>query len=201
MERLLIVNGSPRAPKSNSKQYVQLVQKYWKGQADTYLVTSKKQEELDLQKYQHILFVFPLYADAVPSVLFPFLKYLEQAHLPEGMQAHVLINCGFLEPQQNDTAVKILQYFCKKARLSYGMTLQIGSGEAILKTPFAFLVRRKIRSFVKGVCQGKSQVLSVTLPLSKRQFIKSAEKYWLDYGKRFHTTEEQMRTMEIESEQ
>ena len=201
MERLLIVNGSPRAPKSNSKQYAQLVQKYWKGQADTYLVTSKMQEELDLQKYQHILFVFPLYADAVPSVLFPFLKYLEQAHLPEGMQAHVLINCGFLEPQQNDTAVKILQYFCKKARLSYGMTLQIGSGEAILKTPFAFLVRRKIRSFVKEVCQGKSQVLSVTLPLSKRQFIKSAEKYWLDYGKRFNTTEEQMRTMEIESEQ
>ena len=42
MERLLIVNGSPRAPKSNSKQYAQLVQKYWKGQADTYLVTSKK---------------------------------------------------------------------------------------------------------------------------------------------------------------
>ena len=76
MERLLIVNGSPRAPKSNSKQYAQLVQKYWKGQADTYLVTSKMQEELDLQKYQHILFVFPLYADAVPSVLFPFLKYL-----------------------------------------------------------------------------------------------------------------------------
>ena len=138
MERLLIVNGSPRAPKSNSKQYAQLVQKYWKGQADTYLVTSKMQEELDLQKYQHILFVFPLYADAVPSVLFPFLKYLEQAHLPEGMQAHVLINCGFLEPQQNDTAVKILQYFCKKDFLTV-LPFRSDLERRFLKLPLHFL--------------------------------------------------------------
>lgn len=46
MGKLLIVNGSPRAPKSNSKRYAALLKAYMPQQTDEYNVTEKRHKEI-----------------------------------------------------------------------------------------------------------------------------------------------------------
>ena len=62
------------------------------------------------------------------------------------------------------------------------MALQIGSGEAILNTPFSFLVRRGLRRLAAGMRAGRSEVLSVRMPLNRRMFVWASGRYWTDYG-------------------
>ena len=72
MGRLLIVNGSPRAPCSNSRRYIEYFLQNWKGAADQYAAVSGGPVSFEL--YTDLLLVFPLYVDGVPAVLLPFLK-------------------------------------------------------------------------------------------------------------------------------
>lgn len=200
MGKLLIINGSPRAPKSNSKIYSEYFNKCWGGEIDTYFVISRKHKEIcmNIEQYEHILFVFPLYADALPAVLINFLKQFEKTTLPKTTKIHVIINCGFLEPEQNNVAIDMLRYFCGKNEFTYGMTLCIAAGEAIMSTPFAFMVRRKIKKFVSGINCGKKDILAVSMPLTKKMFLKASAQYWKKYGEKFNTSEEEMRSDKIE---
>ena len=76
MGKVMIINASPRAPKSNSKQYAQLFSEYCR--LDTEYCEVKKSDHLTLcqmiQNYSDIVFVFPLYADSIPVTLLNFLK-------------------------------------------------------------------------------------------------------------------------------
>ena len=108
------------------------------------------------------------------------------------------MNCGFLEPEQTRPAVEMVRFFCKRYGFPWGMALQIGSGEAILNTPFSFLVRRGLRRLAAGMRAGRSEVLSVRMPLNRRMFVWASGRYWTDYGAKNHITAGEMRTMEIE---
>lgn len=200
MGKLLIVNGSPRAPQSNSKKYAEIFQKFWLGEVDIYSVISKQHKEvcMNIEQYDNILFVFPLYVDDIPAVLLGFLKQLNKISFTKTIRAHVLINCGFLEYQQNEVAIEIMHYFFTKNNFTNGMTLNISSGEAILTTPFAFMVERKIKKFAKGIQLGKNDTLTVAMPLTKKMYLKASTKYWIEYGKKFNVSEEQLRTLRIE---
>ena len=110
----------------------------------------------------------------------------------------VLINCGFLEPQQNEIAVEMMRLFCRQNGYPFGSVLAIGSGEAILDSPFRFLAARKIKRFAQSIARGTPQTFSVTMPLTKKWFVAASTSYWVKYGKRRGTTKEQMQTMQIE---
>ena len=88
--------------------------------------------------------------------------------------------------------------FLQTIWISLGMALQIGSGEAILNTPFSFLVRRGLRRLAAGMRAGRSEVLSVRMPLNRRMFVWASGRYWTDYGAKNNITAGEMRTMEIE---
>ena len=164
MGRLLIVNGSPRAPCSNSRRYIEYFLQNWKGAADQYAAVSGGPVSFEL--YTDLLLVFPLYVDGVPAVLLPFLKTLAAWDGTPRPRVHVLVNCGFLEPEQNQVAVKMVRFFCKRYGFPWGMTLRIGSGEAILDTPFAWFAHRGIRRLAAGMQSGRSKVVSVRMPPS-----------------------------------
>ena len=202
MGRLLIINGSPRAPRSNSRRYAALFRRYWKEPVDEYLVTDCQHTLIcaQLSRYDHLLLVFPLYADALPAALLRFLQEMERTLLPANLRVHTLVNCGFLEPEQNHTALAILQYFCAKNSMKYGSSLCIGSGEAILDTPFSFLVRHKIKKLASSIHTGHYDAFSVTMPLTKKMFIRASTRYWLSYGSKNHISEVQMRTMQVEGD-
>lgn len=110
----------------------------------------------------------------------------------------MLINCGFYEPEQNDVAVAMIEQFCRRAGCTLGAVLKIGSGEAILDTPFVFLVRRRIRALAAAVTVGRPRVLQVTMPIPKRLFVAASAVYWENYGRRSGISKRQMQSMDIE---
>ncbi len=200
MAGLMIVNGSPRAPRSNSKRYAALVKENWPVSLDVYNVTSKKHEEAchRLEACTDLLLVFPLYADSLPVPLLHFLHVLETHAFARKPTVHVLINCGFLEPEQNQVALDTVRLFCKRNAFPFGSTLCIGAGEAILDTPFVFLVKRQVKKLTQAIRLAKPVQLQVTMPLPKKTFIRASTKYWTAYGARHQISPEQMATMEIE---
>lgn len=200
MDRLMMVNGSPRAPRSNTRRYLQLLEQYWPGETREYSVTQGKHEQgvAQLEGCGQLVLAFPLYADSLPVTLMGFLKALE-AHPPAPKPTvHVLINCGFLEPEQNRVALEIIDCFCRRSGYPRGATLCIGSGEAILGTPFAFFARRAIRKLARAIQTGRPARIKTAMPLTKGMFLKASTNYWLGLGAKNSLTREDMAVMDIE---
>ena len=103
-----------------------------------------------------------------------------------------------MEYHQNDIALEMLRFFCQKNGYRTGSVLALGSGEAILGTPFRYIAVRAIRKLAKSVDNGKYCNIQATMPLNKRLFIWASTRYWIQYGKRFGITKEQMQSMKIE---
>lgn len=201
MERkVLILNGSPRAPKSNSKRYAALFSAYCPLACDTLAITPRNHAELAarLPHYSDLLLVFPLYADALPVGVLDFLQYLEAHPVGDRPTVSVLINCGFLEPSQNEIAVRMVRLFCRRNGYRMGSVLMLGSGEAILDTPFRYVARRKIRQLAWSVAGGTCRELRGTMPLAKRLFLLASTWYWTSYGRKFGVSKRQMQTLQIE---
>lgn len=202
MGKIMIINGSPRAPKSNSKKYADIFAKNCTVPSEYFAVTSRNHAVLckTMENFTDVLLVFPLYADGIPVTMMNFLKTLEGNPPKQKPRISVLINCGFIEPEQNDIAVKMVRFFCKKQGYIFGSVLKIGSGEAILTTPLKVFVTREIKKLARSVSAGRNVNLKATMPIPKKIFVRASSKYWEIYGKRNGITREQMSIMEIEKE-
>lgn len=202
MEKILILNGSPRAPRSNSKRYAALFARAWGGESETMdlLRADPKAVAERLETVSRVLLVFPLYADAIPVPVLRVFRALEAAPPRNRPTVSVLVNCGFLEPEQCDVAVDMVALFCKRMGWPVGSVLEIGSGEAILDQPFRVFAKWKIKALARAEAAGRHRRLKVTMPISKKFFLKASTRYWTDYGARNGVTPEQMATMEIEGQ-
>lgn len=202
MDKILLINGSPRAPKSHSKRYAALFAEAYPG--ETAYVEIKKNNHLDICKqmeaYGQVVLVFPLYVDSLPVTLLNFLKTWEENPPCSKPTVSVIINCGFFEYQQNHVAVEMVRLFCKQNGLAFGSVLQIGSGEAILDSPFRGMAASKIRKMAKVMAKGQHGAYHTTMPLTKSMFVRASTTYWRKYGEKFGTTKAQMQTMQIEDE-
>lgn len=200
MAEIVIINASPRAPRSNSKIYAQIFTDNCS--VDTLYSELNRNNAAKLAESagncSKLVFVFPLYADGIPVTLLNFLKYLTENPLRSKPVISVMVNCGFLEYFQNDVAIEQMKLFCENNGYRFGSALKIGSGEAIAKTPFKFMVVRKIKKFAKAVSENLSECFAVNMPLPKRIFLIAADSYWLDLGKRYGIGKEEMDTPETE---
>lgn len=202
MGKILMINGSPRAPRSNSKRYAEWFARVCPLETEYRPLTKTNHMELcrAMDEASDVLFVFPLYADGIPVTLLNFLKTLEDHPPSHRPTISVLINCGFLEPHQNDIAVQMVKLFAGKNDYPFGSVLKIGSGEAILSPPFRGLVGRGLKKLSRAIAGGRCQVIEVTMPLPKRVFIRASGRYWESYGKRNGVTKAQMETLAIEDQ-
>ena len=200
MGKVLILNGSPRAPKSNSRRYAEIFSTACKLPSDYFNISKTNHAALcqKMSEYSDVLLVFPLYADALPVGLLNFLKYLEANPTINKPVISILINCGFLEYRQNMVAVEMMKFFCRENGYRVGSILMIGGGEAILETPFKFIVSIKIRQFAKSIISRKYKILHATMPITKKLFKMAASTYWSNYGKKFGISKIEMETMKIE---
>lgn len=200
MAGILILNGSPRAPRSNSKRYAALFMNRCKMQCEYQNITRTNHAALceKMNEVSDVLLVFPLYADGLPVTLLDFLKTLETCPPERKPVISVLINCGFFEYHQNDVAVRMVELFCRQNGYRFGSVLKIASGEAILDTPFCGLVKRKLGQLAAAIVQGKARVLHVSMPLTRGMFVRASTRYWVSYGKKNGVSREQMAVMEIE---
>lgn len=200
MGKVMILNGSPRATKSNSKKYSEIFMKYSRLQCDYFNITKSNHLKLiaEMENYSDVIIVFPLYADSLPVGLLNFLKNLENNLPAQRPVISILINCGFLEYEQNSVAVSMIRYFCRRYNFPIGSTLMLGSGEAILETPFRYIAVRAIKRLSESVNKGNYKDISATMPLPKWLFKMAARSYWISYGKKFRVSEKEMQRLEIE---
>lgn len=197
---MVLLNGSPRAPKSNSKRYAAIFREHCPVAADYFEITRRNHAMLcsKTDEYTDVVLVFPLYADSLPVSLLDFLKSLEAARSERRPTVSVMINCGFLEYEQNMVAVDMVRLFCRRNGYPFGSVLMIGGGEAILDTPFRLLAGRRIAAFARAVAEGRAQSMHVTMPITKRMFVWASDIYWRMYGRRHGVSKRQMESMRIE---
>ena len=201
MERkIVLLNGSQRAPKSNSRRYAAIFREHCPVAADYFEITRRNHAMLcsKMDEYTDVVLVFPLYADSLPVSLLDFLKSLEAARSERRPTVSVMINCGFLEYEQNMVAMDMVRLFCRRNGYPFGSVLMIGGGEAILDTPFRLLAGRRIAAFARAVAEGRAQSMHVTMPITKRMFVWASDIYWRMYGRRHGVSKRQMESMRIE---
>ena len=78
-----------------------------------------------------VVLATPLYVDGLPAPVIHALHRLV-SHRAEAAPTSVprflsIINCGFVEPWQNETAQNMLQQFCDRARLEWVGGLSLGA--------------------------------------------------------------------------
>jgi len=201
MDKTVIINGSHRAPISNSKRYGKYLMKFLKTDSEEFLLNKNNYDEVskELLFAKKAILIFPLYADCIPSILLGFLNRLEK--LGEKYKArptvYIIINCGFIENEQNEVAISIMEYFLKKNGFKLGGVLSIGSGEAILDSPFRGLVTSKLKKFAKAIELDEYISIKTQMPISKGFFVKAGNKYWALKGSSHGKTKMEMQTKEI----
>ena len=88
---------------------------------------------MELQDFAVWVFAFPLYVDAVPSHLLSCLCQIEEAAIAsEDIYVYAFVNCGFYEGYQACNALEIMENWCLRAGLQWGMGIGFGGGPALI---------------------------------------------------------------------
>jgi hypothetical protein len=146
--RVLLLVGSPKGlEKSNSARFGRMVvdrleRRGWTSEV-VHLHAAVRTEEgrqalLDaIDRASVVLFAAPLYVDSLPA---PAIRALEAiaARRRAGSVSRVprlvtLINCGFVEPSQNDTCQRILHRFAERAGFEWLAGISLGGGGRVPK--------------------------------------------------------------------
>lgn len=202
MDKTVIINGSHRAPISNSRRYSKYLMKFLKSYSEEFLLNKNNYDEVSKELFsaKKVILVFPLYMDCIPSILLDFLNRLEKLGKKYKSRpvVYIVINCGFIENEQNEVAISVMKFFLKKNDFKFGGVLSIGSGEVIMDSPFRGLVTSKIKKFAKAIELEESICLKAQIPISKGIVVRAINKYWALKGASLGKTKIEMETMEIQ---
>lgn len=115
--KTLIINGSPNGRKGNSEIFCRRFIKGMHNQPEIRYAVEEDPAALaaDMDEYDHWLFFFPLYVNAMPGIL---KKLFEHLNPSEEKKVGYLIQSGFEEAFQSDWLCAILQNFNR--RMGYG---------------------------------------------------------------------------------
>lgn len=109
------------------------------------------------------LLVTPLYVDALPALTTHALELVARVRRSEPSRASfaMLVNCGFPEPEQNRTVLRIARHFADEAGYAWAGGLSLGGGGMISKErwqagggPLAHAITaldRAVPALVRGV--------------------------------------------------
>jgi hypothetical protein len=82
-----------------------------------------------------LILAFPLYADSLPSRVIAALELIAKHKIAENMPGRqrlvAIVNSGFPEARQNDTAIAICRRFAEEAGIDWAGGLALGGGEMI----------------------------------------------------------------------
>lgn len=153
---ILLVNGSPRRAKANSRVVLDEMRKRL-GESHAYRMvepmveTTANETDLDVDL---IIVAFPLYIDCLHSRLLSWLISVEQVLAggsgKESTRRPAMIaiaNNGFYEGVQNSGALDILVNFCARTGIRWLGGAGIGSGEMMMHlrdAPDAMFIKRPV---------------------------------------------------------
>jgi len=145
-ERVLLLVGSPKGPEKGSSARLGrwivdgLEERGWTSEAihlHAAVRTGEGRQGLleSIDRANLVLFAAPLYVDSLPA---PAIRAMEQIaeHRRAGDTRRVprfvsILNCGFVEPSQNETCQRILQWFADRARFEWVTGVSLGGGGRI----------------------------------------------------------------------
>ena len=146
--RALLLIGSPKGVEKSSSACVgrllvdRLESRGWAGEAihlhAAVRTEESRKEMLDaIDRASVVLLASPLYVDSLPA---PAIRAIEliAAHRHPGNVSRIprfvsLINCGFLEPSQNDTCQQILRRFAENAGFEWLTGISLGAAGRVSK--------------------------------------------------------------------
>jgi multimeric flavodoxin WrbA len=164
MKEVCFINGSPRGINSTSKGLIDKVIEMLdtqKTQSHELSVVewrrkNTKEEDFELMSTMHaIVFVFPLYVDAIPSSLLEFMyafdEYLTKHPCPQEHKApkvYSIINNGFIEGKQNINALQIMAHYSARIGYNWRFGIGIGAGEFMRETMEVIPLKSKLKQGV-----------------------------------------------------
>ncbi len=132
--KITLVSGSPKPKKSASREMCAAIGRYLVDRVEERSViahrhisapdTSEKIGESDA-----VVLAFPLYVDGIPSHLLAAMERMEQKKtLRPDARVFVVVNCGFYEGIQCETAVSIARNWCERCGAKWGGAIGFGGG-------------------------------------------------------------------------
>lgn len=160
MNKICFINGSPRGKNSASKGLIDKVTKMLDTQktqsqelsvVEWYRKITKEEDFALMSTMNAIVFVFPLYVDAIPSSLLEFMyafdEYLTKYPCPQDKmpKVYAIINNGFIEGKQNSNALQIMAHYAARIGYTWRFGIGIGAGEFVRETMEVIPLKSKMK--------------------------------------------------------
>ena len=134
--KISIVNGSPKAIKSNSEILGSYLSSLLKENEikKYYSISFRLNDENKNEIYNSdvLIFLFPLYVDGIPSNLLKLLvKFEEEKVVKFETKIYCIVNNGFYESKQNRLAILQMKNWCEKVKADWGQGIGVGAGELL----------------------------------------------------------------------
>ena len=134
--KISVINGSPKAGKSNSEILGNYLLSLLKdnGIRKYYSISVRLDDKIKNEIYNSdvLIFLFPLYVDGIPSNLLKLLVEFEKKKVIKyRTKIYCIVNNGFYEGKQNQLAILQIKNWCEKVKARWGQGIGVGAGELL----------------------------------------------------------------------
>lgn len=195
-----LINGSPRNNKSNSKYFLSFIEQKLDNYILFYINKDKFCTILDsISISDAIVFSFPLYVDSEPSSLLSFMDYIIDNNIDiSNKKVYAVVNCGFLEGEQNITAIEIIKRWCYKTNTIYSGSILIGAGEIVGKKKYQLITKKALKElniFAENVLNQKKfdDIITTMSFMNPRLYCTLANISWAKNGRKNGLSNDELR--------
>lgn len=203
MNKTVFINGSPKRNRAVSEKYLEILKDGFSDavEVEELYVYAMEFNGIEFEKIINsdaVVMALPLYVDSVPAGVIEFMRAFRR-HAEEnevdGPSFHFIINCGFMEHEQNDTAIRILKKFAEKAGFKYGGGISIGSGAMILGTDRASELKALIRKMAVEIENRNvtTEAYAINVDMQKEKFREVFNQVWIDVAEKKGLSEENLK--------
>ena len=134
--KISVINGSPKAIKSNSEIFGNYLSSLLKENEikKYYSIYFRLNDENknEIHNSDILIFLFPLHVDGIPSNLLKLLvKFEEEKIIKSETKIYCIVNNGFYEGKQNRLAILQIKNWCEKVNARWGQGIGVGAGELL----------------------------------------------------------------------
>ena len=134
--KISVINGSPKAIKSNSEILGNYLSSLLKENEikKYYSISFRLNDENKNEIYNSdvLIFLFPLHVDGIPSNLLKLLVKIEEEKIIKSeTKIYCIVNNGFYESKQNQLAILQIKNWCEKVNARWGQGIGVGAGELL----------------------------------------------------------------------
>lgn len=197
MKKIVFLNGSPKKKRSMSDKFLKSVEDNLKGRTESeklYLYENDFSEGFfeNLCGADAVVVATPLYVDCLPSRVLEFMSSYRDFFRERDVKRaefYFIINCGFLEYSQNDTAIKILKRFAETNGFIFIGGVSIGSGAMILQSGKKPTLETLLEDMTEEISKSYTfedmpaeKIRKIKVDMPRFLFKAKSDKMWIEAG-------------------